>query len=150
MFQITAVLGCRLSGKMLAPQIIYQGKTDQCHPKFNFPENWHITHTENHWSNSETMTRHVENVILPYIESVREMLPLSQTNQLALCVFDVFAAHRTDEFKTALHKANIKFRFVPASCKGELHPLDISGNNECKRSLKSEFQKWYAAEVDKK
>ena len=34
--QIT--LGCTLSGELLAPQLIYQGKTEKCHPSFTFPE----------------------------------------------------------------------------------------------------------------
>jgi hypothetical protein len=31
--QITALLACTKSGKLLPPQLIYAGKTDACHPK---------------------------------------------------------------------------------------------------------------------
>ena len=49
--QLTMVLAITPTGKLLPPQIIYQGKTDKVHPVFNFPESWHINHTSNHWSN---------------------------------------------------------------------------------------------------
>lgn len=143
------LLGCTLSGKLLPPQVIYQGKTNVCHPKFKFPDTWNVTHSENHWSNTTTMIEYCKNVLQPYIETVRDSLPITQLNQEALCIFDVFAAHRTDEFKSALTEANIKLRYVPASCTGELQPLDISGNNDFKKSLKSQFQSWYSKQVDK-
>lgn len=39
----------------IAPQIIYQGTTERCHPKNDsIPSDWHIHHSENHWSNVDT------------------------------------------------------------------------------------------------
>jgi len=35
--QLTAVLGCSMSGDFLPPQLIYQGKTKKCLPHFQFP-----------------------------------------------------------------------------------------------------------------
>ena len=35
--QITAVFACSMAGDFLPPQLIYQGKTTRCLPKFNFP-----------------------------------------------------------------------------------------------------------------
>ena len=55
--QITVTLACTASGKLLDPQVIYEGKTPGCHPKFKFPEGWAITHSENHWANAETTKR---------------------------------------------------------------------------------------------
>ena len=40
-------------------------------------------------------------------------------------------------------------KFVPASCTGELQPLDLSGNDTFKQSVKNAFQSWYADEIDK-
>lgn len=42
-----------LSGDVLPPQVIYKGKTDACHAKYNFPDDWDVTHTENHWANKD-------------------------------------------------------------------------------------------------
>ena len=36
--QVTMVLACTLSGKFVPSQIIYQEKTDLCHPKYKFSE----------------------------------------------------------------------------------------------------------------
>ena len=46
--QITAVLAGTLDGDFLPCQIIYQDTTTRCSPKYNFPNNWHITYSVNH------------------------------------------------------------------------------------------------------
>ena len=47
--QITGTFTVTRSGKFLPIQLIYQGKTSRCHPKFEFPSKFNITHSENHW-----------------------------------------------------------------------------------------------------
>ena len=44
--QITAVFCGTLVGDFLPLQLIYAGTTSRCHPKFNFPSGWHITHSK--------------------------------------------------------------------------------------------------------
>jgi hypothetical protein len=39
--------------------------------------------------------------------------------------------------------------FVPASCTRELQPLDVAGNDECKRKIKSSCINWYSDELSK-
>ena len=46
--QITAVVCGSLSGNLLPFQLIYQGKTAACLPKFELPQDWHVTCTTNH------------------------------------------------------------------------------------------------------
>ena len=53
--QITVVIAGSLKGDILPLQIIYQGKTPRCLPSVKFPSNWHITFSENHWSNEDTL-----------------------------------------------------------------------------------------------
>lgn len=79
--QITALLASTLSGKLLPLELIYQGLTDKCHPKVNFPKSWHITHSENYWSNEKTMCDYIDNVIIPYVERTRENYSLDKINQ---------------------------------------------------------------------
>ena len=55
--QMNVLLACTKSGDMLS--LIYQGMTDACHPTYPFPEGWDITHTDTHWSTSESMPRYV-------------------------------------------------------------------------------------------
>ena len=71
------------------------------------------------------MHAYVDNVIVPYVESQRDKLPLSRSEQKALCVFDVFAAHRGQELLDKLNKNNIGYLFVPASCTDYCQPPDL-------------------------
>ena len=45
--QITAVFCAALSGQLLPLQLIYQGKTAACLPRFAFPSEWNVTYTLN-------------------------------------------------------------------------------------------------------
>ena len=47
--QITAVFCGTVLGDFLPVQLIYKGKTSRCHPQFEFPPGWHITHSPKHW-----------------------------------------------------------------------------------------------------
>ena len=134
---------------MIPPQLIYQGKIEKCHPKFPFPKKWHITHSENHWLNEVTILEYVDKILVPYIEGIRENLPLNKSNAHALCIFDVLRAHQCESFINKLSENDIKVRFVPASYTGELQPLDLSGNDTFKQSVKNAFQSWYADEINK-
>ena len=46
--QLTAVLTCTMSGKLLPAQIIYAGTTPDCLPKVSPPAHWNLTFTKNH------------------------------------------------------------------------------------------------------
>ena len=87
--QITAVLAGTLTGDFLPPQLIYTGKTPACHARnVAFPPDWHITHSPNHWSNEQTVNDYVAEIIVPYINKIRERIGCSST-QKALVIFDV-------------------------------------------------------------
>ena len=57
-----------MNGEFLPMQLMYEGKTDHCHPKFKFPASLDVFHTLNHWSNGSTCVRFVNNVIIPYVK----------------------------------------------------------------------------------
>ena len=146
--QITMVLANTPCGKLLPPQLIYQGKTDKVHAVFNFPETWHITHTPNHWSTEQTNMDFINYILVPYFKEQRRVLELP-ADQPALVILDVFAAHRTENVKALYAEHNILLEFVPANCTGELQPLDVSCNGDLKGYLKQLFSEWYADEVTK-
>ena len=60
---ITAVFCGSLSGDFLPLQLIY--KTNRCHPKFQFPADWHITHSKKALSTEETTVQCINNIIVP-------------------------------------------------------------------------------------
>ena len=55
-------------------RFIYGGKTDQCQPKFKFPDNFHIIHSENHWANESTMIEYLQNGITQFVDEIKEEL----------------------------------------------------------------------------
>ena len=89
--QVTAVFGCTLAGYFLPVQLVYQGKTNACHPLVNFPAGWSITH----WSNESTMKECIENILVPYLVAKREELGLQPTHP-APVLFDVFRGQCTE------------------------------------------------------
>ena len=66
------------------------------------------------------MLAYIDKVIKPYINSV------SPDGKTALCLFDTFAAHKTESVKAKLESLNIKHVFIPPGCTGELQPLDLT------------------------
>ena len=57
----------------LPPQIIYGGKAEKCHPVYKFPSDWHITHSKNHWANTDTQMDCIKHVILLYIRNIKRI-----------------------------------------------------------------------------
>ena len=70
---ITAMFCCTLLGDFLPAQLICKGRTTQCHPRFQFPPGWHVTHAPKHWSTEQTMIEYIHNTIFPYVQLVREL-----------------------------------------------------------------------------
>ena len=85
--EITALLAVTASGTLLPPQLIYQGKTDGCHPKISFPADWNVTHSDSHWSTETTMLEYIDKVIVPYVVKERNRLELADDHP-ALAIFD--------------------------------------------------------------
>ena len=144
--QITAVLAVTMTGKYFAPQLIYQGKTNRCHPVITFPEEWDIWHTESHWSNEESMKRYIRNIIVPFVVKLREDLQL-HSDSPALALFDCFKGQTTPEILTLLRENNIRVVQIPSNCTDKLQPIDISLSKTLKDALRRSFQTRYAEEV---
>lgn len=93
--QIKVTVPGALSGKLLPFQVLYEGKTERCHPSTAFPEWFDIWHTPNHWANGKTSIRFVNNLILPYISATCKDLGLGEEH-MALVIFDTFKGHKGD------------------------------------------------------
>ena len=87
--QLTVLFAGLLSGDLLPIQIVYQGKSSTCLPKFNFPDTWHVTYMANHWVNENTMEDYINMIIVPYFEQTRLRSNLA-TNARGLVLFDNF------------------------------------------------------------
>jgi len=136
--QITAVFGATMTGDFLPPQIIYQGKTKRCLPTVDFPSDWDITFTENHWSNETVMVDYLEKILFPYIEKKRMELKLNADHP-ALVIFDRFRGQCTQRIFDLLEAKQVRLVVVPANCTDRLQPLDVSVNKAAKEFLRSQF-----------
>jgi hypothetical protein len=147
--QMTVVLGVSCAGELLPPQLLYAGKTAECHPKgILFPAQWDVNHTESHWSNERSLRDYVNTVLVPYFEHKKKKLGLPPT-QKSLLIWDVYAPHRSQPTRDFLASNNICLVFVPACCTSELQPLDLTVNSVFKAKQRENFRHWYAQEVKK-
>ena len=133
---------------MLPPQLIYQGKTERCHPRVSFPSQWDVWHTDDHWANEVTTKRYIERILLPFVKKQRIDLKLENSHP-ALVLFDCFRGQTTEDVKAMLLKNNIISLQIPANCTDKLQPLDVSLNKPMKDELRAKFHVWYASEVEK-
>ena len=112
-------------------QIIYQGQTDRCHPKFKFQEEFNITHSVDHWSNEEKTIELIEKVLLPYVKIKKEELDLRSTKKWLL-IADVFKGQWKDKVKSLIEKHHGKMVPVPHNMTDYFQPLDVTVNPSCK------------------
>ena len=144
--QITAVLAGSLTGEFLPPQLIYKGTTPRCLPTVDFPPDWDITYSTNHWSNEKSMESYVMKILIPFINKKKEELKLPQ-EQRALVIFDQFKGQLTDRFLKLLEQSNLSVVTIPAHCTDRLQPMDVSVNKAVKSFLQNEFQEWYSQTI---
>ncbi len=146
---ITGIFCGNLNGEMLPFQLIYGGKTTRCHPsKIQFPEDWDITQNLKHWSNETSMLCYIHNVIVSFVERVREELG-EPKDKPALAIFDCFRGQLTANIVMVLEENNKHSVIVPPNCTDKLQPLDLTVNKAAKSFLQNEFRDWYATEVSK-
>ena len=158
--QITAVFAGSLTGDFLPPQLIYKGTTHRCLPTVQFPSGWHITCSENHWSNESTMKAYIERILLPYVHHKRKELKLA-ADYPALVInarrmrtrgnYDslFLISSQARELLKLLEDNSIYFVMVPANCTDRLQPTDVSVNKPAKNFLRQQFQEWYAEKICK-
>lgn len=148
--QITACVASSLDGDLLPLQLIFQGKTDACHPSTNDAARKaqvHLTHSENHWSNQATMQQWIDEVLVPYRDRriVEHNLPAESHIVLVL---DVWTVHKSEEFRKFIrtHHPRVHLVYVPPSCTSKLQVADVILQRPFKHALRQEFNMW-AAEI---
>jgi hypothetical protein len=144
--QITACIASSLHGDLLPLQLIFQGKTNACHPDVTpaaTAARVHITHSENHWSNQETMQQYVREVIVPYSEQRIAEHNLPADSHICL-VLDVWSVHKSEEFRMFLrtHFPRIHLVYVPPNCTSQLQVADVILQRPFKHGLRKRFNEW--------
>ena len=137
-WQIAAILACTMNGDVLSSQLVYQEKTPRCLPQVEFPNQWYVTYTENHWCNESTMKEYIDKIILPYVKQKRIDLKLSN-DYPTLVIFDNFKGQCTKKLLSIIDDNNINVILIPANCTDCLQSLDISVNKSVKEFLCAKF-----------
>ena len=132
-------------GEFLPPQIIYKGKTNRCHPHYNFPSDWSITHSPNHWSTEETTLQYINQIIIPYFDKKRECF--GEIDKMGLVIYDNFKGQITKKVLSLLDENNVGVLMLPPNTTDRLQPMDISVNKAIKECLKKKFDDWYSSMV---
>ena len=90
------------------------------------------------------MEEYVDNIILPYVEKVREKVGAEKA---ALVIMDNFKGQTTTKITNRLEENNILISWLPPNMTDRLQPMDISVNKPAKEYLKKEFEDWYSEQV---
>ena len=86
---ITATFTVSATGNLLPTQLIYSVKTRRCLSNVEIPRSFHVTYTENHWSNQLKATEHFEKVIFPALDQIKENMAYPK-EQMSLVIMDTF------------------------------------------------------------
>ena len=141
---ITPRLAFSGSLEMLQSQLIYEGKTDLCHPNIETPAQVEITHSESHWSTENTIIQLIERVFAPYMVHKRLLLDLVD-DHWGLLIWDVYKPHLTQPVLDLLVARRIKVVFVPANCTSMYSANDHpQWNKNVKLLNNGKFTHWYA------
>lgn len=143
---ITLTVCESLDGKILPFQLIYQGKTQRSLPNFGFPDGFCLSYNEKHWSNEKESIRLIEEVLVPYIEKVKDAKFLP-ANQKTLLIWDAFKAQSTEKVKDVLSQHSIECVMVPKNMTHLLQPLDLTTNGSLKKLEKRAFSKYFTSSI---
>ena len=87
--QITGTFAVSATGRFLPMQLIYAGKTKRYHPQgIEFLSGFDVTHSLNHRSNEELAIQHIREIILPYVDKIKEELGQPK-DQKSFLIYDV-------------------------------------------------------------
>ena len=74
------------------------------HPNVNLPCDWHVTHSENHWSTRETMLKYIDQILSPHIMIKQREESGLEEDTFGLCNFDAVVARKCEDILQSLHK----------------------------------------------
>ena len=109
---LTATFVVSATGSFLPIQLIYQGKSKRCLPKFTFPSNFHVTFTPNHWSNLEMCENLFKVIIFPYFPATKKELGYPEHHR-SLIIMDTFKSQDKEEMKRLWAKNNCELVILP-------------------------------------
>jgi hypothetical protein len=157
--QFTVTIFCTEEGNILDAQMIFGGKTAQCHPggkDARPPAGIFWAHSESHWQTPDLFAVAIENIVVPYkTAKIAELgLPADQVCMLKL---DLHYSHKinptkeTDgsrRLKATLERHHIIPFYVPGACTDEVQECDTVLNKPFKGGVKDAFRNYLHSQFD--
>lgn len=144
--QITGTFTVSMTGKFLPIQLIYEGKTRRCLPKYDFPPDFNVTFSANHWSNTEKSAELFKTVIFPYLKQVKSNLKYPK-EQMSLIIMDTFKGQDNDLVIDLCKKHFCQVAIVPHNLTNKFQPLDITVNKPAKSFISNKYNEWFSEQV---
>ena len=101
-----------MTGKCLPIQLIYGGKTPRFPPRFDFPADFNVNFSENHWLNTEKSTEFSKKVTFPYLKQAKASLKYPE-EQTSLIIMDTFKRQENDVILDLCEKHMCQVDIVP-------------------------------------
>ena len=85
-----------MSGEFLSIQVIYEGKTKRCLPKYTFLASFDATFSENHCSNTEKSLSFLNKIVFSHFKNFWKA-KVYPDEQISLIIMDSFKGQDNDE-----------------------------------------------------
>ena len=92
-----------MSGEFFPSQVIYEGKTERYSSKYIFTDNFDITFTVNHWSNTEKSIGFLKKILFPHFKNAHRVKGY-QGEQMGLIIMDTFEGQSINEIAKFCHE----------------------------------------------
>ena len=145
--QITATVTVSMTGKFLPIQFIYERKTPRCLPRFDFPADFNVTFSDNHWSNIEKSIELFEKVIFPNLKQAKASLKYPK-EQMSLIIMDTFKGQYNDVILD--QKAYVLLSLVVIvshNLTNKFQLLDFTVNKPAKSFISNKYNEWFSKQV---
>jgi hypothetical protein len=152
--QITCLVSSSAAGNLLPFQLIFTGTTDRCLPPRNIgrqeceDESWHLTYSNNHWSNLQTCKDFVIHILEPYRQKQAKEMGLEKDAKL-IWLLDCWSVHMSKDFTSWVKEKypQILLIFVPANCTSVLQPANVIIQRPFKHSFKLQFDTYTSQDI---
>ena len=154
--QITVSVSSSAAGNLLPFQLVFTGTTDRSLPPRNEGRQmcedvgWHLTYSNNHWSNLTTCKQFVEQILQPYRRKQVQEMGLDEETKL-IWLLDCWSVHISKDFISWLKISHpqILLIFIPANCTSVFQPADVILQRPFKHGFRQQFDNYTSENIGK-
>ena len=112
----------------------------RCLPSFDFPADFNVTFSDNHWSNTEKSIELFEKVIFPYLKQAKAIFKYPK-EQMSLIIMDTFKGQDKDVILDLCENHMCKVVIAPHNLTNKFQPLDITVNKPARSFISNKHNK---------